>query len=296
MAGSLIPMPVNGAADWSSFVTMCVNSMKGQLFVSLSNFTGTTAPEVEDGSYCDINGVQYRLTAAGATEAITGLAAIANSSTIYFYAVPSGTSVTIVGSTTAPTWSETKGGYYNGNNRCIGGCYKNAAGNYVGKWIINEKIFEGGRTLKLTGDGGLENYFINETGVLLTSKSTTQVGVGNTSTYQEFYLKKAITAYIKMVSLTSAGVGTGYAFLDIKQNGNFVKMFGNFAGAWANQTTAAQNSTVYFYSFVLNPGHYRLGANALVSNTGPETTDAYLYCTGVYCAASIQVDEVITLV
>lgn len=137
MAGSLLTMPANGAADWSGFVTLVMASLKGSLFVSLTNLANGSAPAVQDGSYCDINGSVYKLTPNGSTEAIADLAGIANSSQIYFYVVPSAQSVTLTGVITAPTWSETKGGFYNGSNRCIGGCFKDSSGNYLSKFTMS---------------------------------------------------------------------------------------------------------------------------------------------------------------
>jgi hypothetical protein len=135
MAGSIITMPVNGASDWSAFPSIVVAGLKSYMFVSLSDFTGNSAPKVEDGSYIVNNGSFYKMTPNGSTEAIGGLAAIAANSTIYFYHVPG--TCTLLGSITAPVWSETKGGYYNGNDRCFGGCYKDGFGSYFNKHIFS---------------------------------------------------------------------------------------------------------------------------------------------------------------
>jgi len=132
MAGSLIEMPVNGASDWSNFVTITQQSYKAMIFVSLTEWDTTTAPQLEGGSRVVIDGAMYQFTS---DETITGLAGIANSTEFYIKVVPAGASCTVVATTDAPTWSADKGGWYDGSHRYIGGMYKNESGNYVNKWL-----------------------------------------------------------------------------------------------------------------------------------------------------------------
>lgn len=104
----------------------------GYQAISLTNFSATTEPSVTAGSKIEVDGALYEFTS---DETGTGWSGIGVSNDVYFYLVPSGSSSTWAYSTTAPTWSTSKQGWYNGLNRCFGGCRKDASGNYVGKWL-----------------------------------------------------------------------------------------------------------------------------------------------------------------
>jgi hypothetical protein len=107
-------------------------------------------PQIAAGSLCEIGGALYEFASL---ESITGLSGIANSSQIYTRLTVSGASVTASGTITAPTWSDSKQGFYTGSDRVIGGMYKDASGNYTKKWFYEEKQ---GFWLKRYGDGTIE--------------------------------------------------------------------------------------------------------------------------------------------
>jgi len=104
----------------------------GYQAVSLTNFAATTEPQMVAGSKIEVGGALYEITS---DESGTGWGGIGSSNDVYFYLVPSGSSSSWSYSTTAPTWDTAKQGWYNGLNRCFGGCYKDAGGNYANKWI-----------------------------------------------------------------------------------------------------------------------------------------------------------------
>lgn len=104
----------------------------GYQAISLTNFTSGSEPQVVAGSKIEDGGALYEFTS---DESGTGWGGIGSSNDVYFYLVPSGSSSTWAYSTTAPTWDTAKQGWYNGLNRCFGGCYKDSSGNYANKWI-----------------------------------------------------------------------------------------------------------------------------------------------------------------
>ena len=115
----------------------CIDKERiGYQSCSLTNPTGNSAPSIAAGSKVEIGGALFDITA---DESIGSLAGIANSSQIYFYLHVSGASFTASGSITAPTWDTAKQGWYNGSDRCIGGCYKDGSGNYTLKFLYEDK-------------------------------------------------------------------------------------------------------------------------------------------------------------
>lgn len=132
MAGSTLTYPLNGAANWEAFPDIVQKIQAGFMRVSLTNFGNNSEPQVEAGSLLDVNGT---VCVFSATESITGWSGISAGSEVYIYVVESTGTVTVEFSTTAPTYSAAKRGYYNGNNRCIGGLYKVSATKYAHKWM-----------------------------------------------------------------------------------------------------------------------------------------------------------------
>jgi hypothetical protein len=126
----------------------------GYQSVSLTNFSSDTLePQIAAGSKVEIGSALFEF--AG-NESITGLAGIANSSDVYIHLTVTGASVAASGSITAPTWSDSKQGWYSGDVRVIGGLYKDASGNYARKWLYEEKQVAsikryGNGTVELTG-------------------------------------------------------------------------------------------------------------------------------------------------
>lgn len=144
MAGALLPMPNNGDADWSGFVTIMQTQMRDWQFVSLTNTTSTGIPAIEAGSYTNINGSIYNLTpSTGGNETILNSTGISAGKDVYIKAVPAGSAVTCSFTTVIPTWSASKAGYYSGNDKYIGGCYKSTSNAYLTKFIYSNKLPDG---------------------------------------------------------------------------------------------------------------------------------------------------------
>ena len=151
MAGSICTMPNNGDSDWSGFVTIVEKTIRGYMGISLSNLAGSAAPVVQDGSVIEINGSVYQFTTA---ETITGWPSAAGT-TEYIAAVPAGSTVTVIYTTTAPTWSGAKGGWYSGNNRYIGELTWGGSASYTDK-LIYRRYYDNDAALKFYGDGEID--------------------------------------------------------------------------------------------------------------------------------------------
>lgn len=134
MAGTIVTMPSNGAADWSSFITIVEKTYRGYIGINLSGLDTASAPTILDGSVVEVNGSIYQFTTA---ESFTG--SIGSGTSFWMTIVPAGTTVTAVFTASAPTWSDTKHGWYDGNDRYIGWARRNAAGEYIYKHFLPEE-------------------------------------------------------------------------------------------------------------------------------------------------------------
>ena len=101
-----------GNSDLTYIMETLDKAMKGKNEITLSNYSGTGAPQVKVGSIFENNGTSYKVTAADITP--TGYAGIANSTTFYIYYDESGG--VFIFSSTGPSWSDALQGYYNGND------------------------------------------------------------------------------------------------------------------------------------------------------------------------------------
>jgi hypothetical protein len=143
MSGALISAPTNGDTNWSNFVSIVQKTYRQFNFASLTNTTSTGLPAIEAGSYTSINGAMYSLTpATGGNEAITGATGISGGSELYIKATVAGSSVSCSFTTTPPAWSQAKGGYFDGDDKYIGGCYKSTGGRYQTKFVYGDKLPE----------------------------------------------------------------------------------------------------------------------------------------------------------
>lgn len=74
--------------------------------VSLTNYDSTSESQIAAGSIIEVGGALYKFTA---NETITGSP---SDGTVYIMIVPSGTTCTAQYTNTAPTWSDSKNGWY----------------------------------------------------------------------------------------------------------------------------------------------------------------------------------------
>jgi hypothetical protein len=127
MAGTIITRPVNGATDWTNFDTIQSRSMKGFLDMSLEGMTTGSVPTILAGSHIEINASIYQFSADYAPNA-SSWTAISSASNVFLKAIPSGTTCTVEYTTTAPTWSSSKKGWYTSNDRIFAWMRKDSTG------------------------------------------------------------------------------------------------------------------------------------------------------------------------
>jgi len=117
MAGSKVSNFAIGDSDIQSVMLTLDKTFKGQHQVSLTNYDTTAESQVAAGSVIEIGGALYNFDS---NESITGTP---SDGTVYIMAVPSGDRVTCAYTNTAPTWSDSKQGWYGtgatANNRYL---------------------------------------------------------------------------------------------------------------------------------------------------------------------------------
>jgi hypothetical protein len=139
MAGSTITYPLNGATNWENFPDIVQKMQAGFMNLNLTHFGDTSEPQIAAGSSLDVNGTPVVFSSA---ESFTGWSGISSGQIVYMKVVVSGSSATAAFTTTAPTWSDSKNGYYNGNDRYIGYLFKGGVSVYALKrlyWGVGDQ-------------------------------------------------------------------------------------------------------------------------------------------------------------
>ncbi len=137
MACTIVSTPATGAADWTGWITQQGLTDRGFMRVSLTNFSASAASNVATGSVMELAGSIYSFTdttislAAGTPSAAQA---------VYYTIIPAagGTTCTVVMEGTAPTWVDSKQGYYASAaslTRYIGGTYLNSLTSFYSKWL-----------------------------------------------------------------------------------------------------------------------------------------------------------------
>jgi hypothetical protein len=118
--------------------------------IRISNYSTTGSSDVKAGSLFDNNGALIQVY--GTDETPTGYATVSNSTEFYLYYQVSSSS--FVYSTTVPTWSDAKQGYYTSNDRAFFSMYKDSGGTlYQYKSILKEP-------LEIPGLGGIGSFIL----------------------------------------------------------------------------------------------------------------------------------------
>ncbi len=104
--------------------------------ISLTNLGSTAEPQIAAGSKVEIGGALFNFAAP---ESITGWGGIGNDSVVWINLVVAGAAVTAVFTTTAPTWSTSKQGWYSGLDRYVAGLYKDGSALYAGKHLLEQR-------------------------------------------------------------------------------------------------------------------------------------------------------------
>ena len=137
-------------------ITQVDEQRKGFQNITLTNWTNVAEPEINQGGRVEIEGALFSFTANEDLDASNNWAGFGNSTQIYGYYLVGGggASVTCELTTTAPTWQEEKGGWYDtasDTNRFWGGIFKDVGGNYADKFLYVD------RTSKTTPNNLIDN-------------------------------------------------------------------------------------------------------------------------------------------
>jgi len=121
-----------GDVNLTSMMETLDRQRRGYQAISLTHYDDDLEPKIAAGSIVEVGGALFKCES---DESITGWAGIGNSNDVYVKLVPSGAAVTAAFVTAAPTWSTSKQGWYVGNDRYVGGLYKDSGGDYTIKWL-----------------------------------------------------------------------------------------------------------------------------------------------------------------
>lgn len=106
MAGSLIPNGAIGTTNIQYVTTKLDKVDTGLHTLSLTNYDSTSESAIAAGSRVEVNGAYYEFPT---NETITGSP---SDGTVYIMLIPNGSSITAQYTNTAPTWSDSKQGFY----------------------------------------------------------------------------------------------------------------------------------------------------------------------------------------
>lgn len=113
---------------------------KGKCECTLTEMDTTTVPEIAAGSYIEVNGTLFKFDSdesISTTDPVTS-STVADG-TVYIMIVPSTDTCAAAFTATAPTWSDSKQGWYGTGDyasyRYVGGCTKTSI-NYTGKGFL----------------------------------------------------------------------------------------------------------------------------------------------------------------
>ena len=145
MAATIVSTPATGSSDWTGWISQQGLTDRGFMAVSLTNFATTAASLIGTGSIFELAGSIYQCT-----ETAISLAAgtISAAVAVYYVAIPSagGTTCTFTMDSVAPTWIDTKQGYYASaasTSRYLGGTHIGTAATYYTKFIYTPDMVFG---------------------------------------------------------------------------------------------------------------------------------------------------------
>ncbi len=125
----------------------------GFLQLTLTNFASTSEPAIAAGSVVEVGGSLYVFSG---DEAITGWSGVSNETDAYIKLVPGVGLMTAEFVEAAPTWSDSKQGWYNGIDRYVAGLHRGAgAGDYEDKWVY-QRSQDNNAGHRFYGDGTVD--------------------------------------------------------------------------------------------------------------------------------------------
>ncbi len=130
MAMTQTDFPSVGATTWTDDIDIRKDWIIGHINIGLTNFDNDSLPAIAQGSKVEIGGAYF---VAASDQAVGGSASASTVNYIYIE-----TNGDVVWSTTAPTWDDTKSGWYNGTNRAVARVYRDGSSNYIDKYVYSE--------------------------------------------------------------------------------------------------------------------------------------------------------------
>ena len=140
MAGTKYGSFAVGDANIDNVMLNLAGINTGYCAITLTEMTTTNVPQIAAGSKIEVGGSLFKFDA---NETITGTATTGAN---YIRLVPSGSSITAEWTTTAPTWSDSKQGWYDstGAKRYVPVKVRLTTGNYVKVGFSNPRVYDGG--------------------------------------------------------------------------------------------------------------------------------------------------------
>jgi len=188
-------------------------SFKGKHQVSLTNYDNTSLPAVAAGSVIEVNGALYKFASE---EAITGSP---SDGTVYIYIDPA--TITAVFTNTAPTWSDSKQGWYGttttANCRYVAVLWK-ASTTYYFKHLVTARDIELRYLITIAGSAtigsvshGISSAFTNKRIVDLNA-----IRLNNDYNMYSAINAMAVTDTTITVTVVSAVGNDTYAYIYVK--------------------------------------------------------------------------------
>lgn len=210
MAGSKVNDYSIGDSNIQSVMLTLDKAFKGFHQASLTNYNTTDESAIAAGSVVEVNGALYKFDS---DESITGSP---SDGTVYIYLVPSGDTVTAAYTNTAPTWSDSKQGWYgtggNANYRYLEFALTKASAVWSNKrriyyfYNIDEII-----TTEFSAKSFNSYYVTNTTsGRLQLFSASTSLPNNGSATYN-FRVFKPCRLYISLRSSRASNAGTDTA-------------------------------------------------------------------------------------
>ena len=252
-AGALVSDYGIGDTNFDTMMLTLDKTYKGNMSLSLTEMSTSTVPAIAAGSWVENNGALFKFdteSVISTTDPVTSTTVA--DGTVYMVLVPSGSSITAAFTATAPTWSDSKQGYYGtgalANYRHVARVLK-ATASYTDKFVI-----EGYYSF-------IENAYIEDAtiGNDLTIKNDV---VGSINCYD--YSPNPSSAAFTDNSL-GVTTSTNYIYLDIYKPCTFLLSMpiqldiGGYAklsssiyldGAWVTEDITT--SSVYLFSSILH--------------------------------------------
>ena len=203
-----------GQTDIDNMQLVTDDQRRGYHQVTLTEMDTTTIPQVAAGSMAEVGGALYE---AQSNESISGSA---STGTNYIKLVPGTGVVTPTWTTTAPTWSDAKQGWY-GTVASAGHRYLNFSMEYDGASAYTNKRYEIGqgtsRYPQIYSDGSIISY----RQIFSDATERTQAGVftGNeTNLTATFDVKNGLMYEIKFLFEAKASSSATDAFISVDQS------------------------------------------------------------------------------